>query len=748
MSKNVKTRKSSLRIAIIGNPNSGKSTIFNKLTGTNQFTGNWSGSTVEKSTGIFIHNATQVEVIDLPGLYSLAAAKNKSTDQNIALQFLLQEPYDFIINVVDATNLDRHLYLSQQLKEAGVPVLLVVNMLDKLNKHASTIDTVELSHLLAMPAMAICAKNAQHINELKAKIVKYNGYKANPLLSFNAFIQAKINKIIKVVGRNCRYPNLQAIQSLEEDAEYLIMNAKQKRQVEKIKAEFREEYDDKPELILASFRYEFIKQITDKVIVNKSRIGANITDKLDAVLLNKYGGMFFLGLFLYLMFTLSIALGGIFQQSFELISAALFKDGVAQILTLCAAPIWLIDVLAYGVGGGVATVAMFIPVIGSLYLFQAVLEDSGYMARASILLDRFFKLIGLQGKAFVPLIIGFGCNVPAILAARTLNNPKEKIITIVMSPFMSCSGRLSVYALFCSAFFKDNSHNIVFILYLIGIVVAIITAKVLSYALDNEASQPLIMELPNYHMPSLRNILTIAYHRLKGFVVNAGKLIVIVYVALHLIGSVGADGSFGNNNNENSLLSVVSKKLTFIFHPIGITENNWPATVGIFTGIFAKEVVVGTLNALYDAEAPAANKEFNFRMSLQKGVASIGNNIALLFNSQKTSLNEIEEDKSHILSTKFLGALGAFTYLLFILLYFPCISVFAVIAQELNLKWAFFSVIFSTLLAYFVAMLFFQGANLYIGSHYSYSLLIVSIIGVLGVFIALSIFARKIDASS
>ena len=302
---------------------------------------------------------------------------------------------------------------------------------------------------------------------------------------------------------------------------------------------------------------------------------------------------------IYLMFTIAVNLGAVFIDFFDILFAAVLVDGVSWLLREISAPEVLVTLLAQGVGGGVTLVATFIPVIGFLYLCLSVLEDSGYMSRAAFVIDRAMSGIGLPGNAFVPLIVGFGCNVPAVMAARSLGRDSDRLMTIAMAPFMSCGARLTVYALFAAAFFQQNGQNIVFALYLLGIALAVFTGWIFRKQLFTDEVTPSFQEMPAYHVPIARNILLTTWFRLKSFIFRAGKTIVVVVIALSFLNSISTDFSFGNEDSEDSVLSVIGRSITPAFAPLGIEEDNWPATVGLFTGMFAKEAIVGTLDALY-----------------------------------------------------------------------------------------------------------------------------------------------------
>jgi ferrous iron transport protein B len=434
---------------------------------------------------------------------------------------------------------------------------------------------------------------------------------------------------------------------------------------------------------------------------------------------------------MYVMFLFTINIGSAFVDFFEQVVGAFLIDGLGAWLNAVNCPSWLNVVLTQGVGSGMQVVATFIPIVGFLFLFLSMLEDSGYMARAAFVMDRFMRFLGLPGKAFVPMIVGFGCNVPAIMATRTLENPRDRILTNLMNPFMSCGARLPVYALFAAAFFPINGQNIVFGLYLLGIGVAVLTGLIMRHTLFKGETTPFIMELPTYHLPTMQGIFIRTGDRLKSFILNAGRVIVPMVLVLNFLNALGTDGSFGRENTNQSVLSHIGRSLTFVFEPMGIREDNWVATVGIFTGVLAKEAVVGTLDALYgqlDMPLEVVEKPpFDLAESLKQAALTIPQNLSdvtnrLLdplglnigaLNDEQTSASKqnVNTATFKAMQHSFDGQAGAFAYLLFILLYSPCVAATAAIYRETSATWATFTAIWTTSLAYFTATLFYQIAT-------------------------------------
>jgi len=392
-------------------------------------------------------------------------------------------------------------------------------------------------------------------------------------------------------------------------------------------------------------------------------------------------------------------------------------------------PEWLIVLISNGIGGGIQVVATFIPIVGFLFIFLSMLEDSGYMSRAAFVMDRFMCVIGLPGKSFVPMIVGFGCNVPAIIATRTLDNQRDRILTNLMNPFMSCGARLPVYALFAAAFFPVGGQNLVFGLYLFGILVAVLTGLIMRYTLLQGEPTPFLMELPTYHLPTLRGIYIKTWDRLKTFIFNAGKLIVPMVLVLNILNSLGTDGSFGRENSDQSVLSQIGRVLTPAFQPMGIQPDNWPATVGIFIGVLAKEAVVGTLDALYSQMAASAESQaeepFDLSQALMAACQTIPDNLKDIADKVLDPLGlgignvddvtaaaeqqEVKVATFGVMQSQFDGQIGAFAYLLFILLYAPCVAATAAVYKETSAAWALFVVCWTTFIAYMTATLFYQG---------------------------------------
>jgi len=749
---------SDFTIGVAGNPNCGKTTLFNALTGASQRVGNWPGVTVERKIGKYTHTGKKIEVVDLPGIYSLSAA---SVDEEVARDYILSKEADIIVSIIDASNLERNLYLTVQLLEMKTPLVIALNMMDVARSRKIDINVDELSSRLGCPVVPIVATKKEGLERLKSVINQAAAKKSVPAapVHYPAEIKKAIDELVPEIQNSLQGQNLEprwaAIKLLEEDqmiaklvgnkADEILMRCKND-----IEAKLGEEAD----IILADRRYGFINELTGKTVKKTTRIGKTVSDGIDRIVLNRVLGIPIFLAAMYLMFMVTINLGGAFIDFFDIFAGTIFVDGLGNLLSAMGSPDWLNAILAGGIGGGIQTIATFIPPIGFMFLCLSLLEDSGYMSRAAFVMDRFMRFIGLPGKSFVPMLVGFGCNVPAIMATRTLETQRDRTLTIMMNPFMSCGARLPVYAIFAAAFFPIGGQNLVFGLYLIGIGFAVITGLVLKNTLLKGEITPFVMELPPYHLPTVRGVVLRAWERLKTFIFRAGKIIIPVVVILSFLNSMGTDGSFGNEDTDKSALSSIGKSITPVFYPMGLTNDNWPATVGIFTGIFAKEAVVGTLDAMYSQMDESAGSEegdedaFDFWGSIKESFTTIPENLAGVAGSFLDPLGISVGDVSNIetaseelevstgvfgsMTRLFDGKIGAFAYLLFILLYFPCVAAIAAVYLQTNMRWTLFSGVWTTFIGYMAATLFYQVAT--IGRHAASSLFwIVVLIGIFAV---------------
>ncbi len=718
-------------IAVIGNPNCGKTTLFNALTGSNQKVGNWSGVTVEKKSGQLSIGDDTWNIVDLPGTYTLDVEDSEtSIDERIARDYATSGDADLIINIVDASKLERNLFLTSQLLEMEIPMLVVLNMADVAERDGIKIDESALAKLLDCPVVSVVASKQQGIEKIHTAVGELlkTRHVSTVRPEYESVLQDATQQLInKEYGRLTCWKALRCIQGDSEQIASLDTDTK--AILATIKADMVETDFD---VEIAEARYNFTKHIADNASRMSGFASRSLTEKIDSIVINKYLGIpVFFGV-MYLMFTFAINIGGAFIDFFDLFFAAILVDGLGQVMTSLGSPQWLTTLIADGLGGGIQLVATFVPIIAFLYLFLSYIEDSGYMARAAFVMDRLMRTIGLPGKSFVPLIVGFGCNVPAVMASRTMETQKDRLLTIAMAPFMSCGARLSVYALFAAAFFAKDGQNLVFGLYVLGIVMALLTGLILKHTLFTPDLTPFVMELPTYHVPTLKGVMHKTWQRLYSFIKRAGKTIIVVFVILKMLATIGIDGSFGNDDTDKSLLSNIGKTITPIFAPIGVKEDNWPATVGVFTGIFAKEAVVGTLDALYAGfeatdEESAVAEEVSVSDKVVESLETIPANLIDVFNNladplglaitdistKEAAAEEQEVQMATFTSmTKLFGSeLSAFTYLVFILLYTPCVAVMGAMLRESGARWMMFVSVWATGLAYVTSSTIYQVAT-------------------------------------
>jgi ferrous iron transport protein B len=726
-------------IAVVGNPNCGKTTLFNGLTGSNQRVGNWPGVTVEKKEGVITIGGQKVTLVDLPGIYSLTA---QSEDERVARDYILSGEPGLVINIVDATNLERNLYLTTQLIEMGVPILLVVNMMDLAEGKSIVIDLPQLATKLGCPVVGVSATRKKELHHVKDAIGKAWRQQAvsDKFVEYPAEVEtviaAWIPQLTKAKGIICANPRWAALKLLEQDPwvtnKVVVAGVLNETQIKEELNRLEIKLKDTADVILADSRYRIIRNLTENIL-RRGVLRETASDRIDKIVMHRILGIPIFLVALYLMFWVTMNVGGSFIDFFDILFGTIFVDGFGKLLSLIGTPVWLITILAGGIGAGVQTLSTFIPVIFMMFLMLSILEDSGYMARAAFVMDRFLRWIGLPGKAFVPMLVGFGCSVPAIMATRTLENKRDRYLTVFMTPFMSCGARLPVYALFGAAFFGAGASNMVFSIYLVGILLAVLTGLLLKNTLFKGEASHFVMELPPYHAPRFKNIMAYTWSRLKVFMFRT-KVIIIVVTILAFLNSFGTDGTFGNEDSPNSVLAQIGRTITPVFEPMGVERDNWPATVGLFTGLFAKEAVVGTLNALYsqidaatdqnDQEAAEEEEGFDLWGGVQEAVASIPEALSGVWDGLRDPLGigVVSDDKEAVAEevgadqqvytamqryfTK--GPLQVYAYLLFILIYMPCVAALGAVLREIGKGYGWLSMGYLTLLAWIVATLFYQ----------------------------------------
>lgn len=650
----------------------------------------------------------------MPGTYTLTTiAIDGPQDETLTSAFLKSNQHSLVLNIVDAISLERNLYLTLQLLEQDLKVVIALNRMDLAEKAGHQINIEALQTQLGCIVVPVIARKGIGIDALKKAVAT----KLNPHLPFKMIysevIEQQLHKLEALA------PRYQLIRWLEGEACEAHSEA-----ITTAQDEIIAQSGQSADVIIASMRYQWIESI-----VEKSRKTCKVpmakpldqrSSKIDSLVCNRYLGIpIFLGV-MYALFFFAINIGGAFQDFFEISSDAIFVEGFGIVLNYLGTPSWLMALLVSGVGKGISTILAFIPVIGAMFLALAFLEDCGYMARAAFVMDRLMRAMGLPGKSFVPMIVGFGCNVPAIMGMRTLDNKRDRILAVMMSPFMSCGARLAIFTVFVAAFFPQGGQNIVFLLYLIGVSMAVLTGLMLKKTLLKGEIAPLLLEMPNYQLPHLQSLWFHCWHRLRSFILNAGKMILPVCVCIGVLNSISVEGRWLKEPDETSILSTVGQTIVPLFKPLGIEEQNWPAAVGLLTGVLAKEVVIGTLNSLY-TEHPLTEKEeaesFHLRLKFKEALATIPANFSLLGASWTNPIaaSSPEERLNHHaygeMVRRFNGQANAFAYLLFVLLYFPCVSATAAMVREVQKGWTLFSVCWTTGLAYAMAVIYYQCAT-------------------------------------
>ena len=723
------------RIALAGNPNCGKTTLFNALTGAQQQVGNWPGVTVERKEGQYDHEGFGFLAVDLPGTYSLTTSHGTSIDESIARDYLLSVTADLVVNVVDASNLERNLYLTTQLMDMQVPMVLALTKMDRARRQGIEIDCDELSQRLGLTVMPLCPRDSESILRFKHKLLMMAqaGSAGHGRLDYGPILGDQLTNLAHSLAplalQQQVNANWLATSVLSGDSKALsLLKKADQESVEQIAGQIVAKTGDEADLAIAGARYEYANSCARAAQHHRGQLPTSWTERLDSLVLNRLIGIPVFFFIMYVMFLITINLSGAFIDFFDIAAGAIFVDGPAHWMADLGAPAWLITLLPNGVGVGVQTVATFIPIIAFLFLFLTLLEDSGYMSRAAFVMDKAMCAIGLPGKSFVPMLLGFGCTVPAIMATRTLEKRRDRIVTAMMAPFMSCGARLPVYALFAAAFFPTGGQNLVFLLYGIGIIFAVLTGIILKKTLIAGNALPFIMELPPYQLPGFGSVLARTWSKVKTFCLEAGQVIVIVVFGLSCLNSIGLDGSFGNENTDRSVLATIGKSLTPVVEPLGIHEENWPATVGLFTGIFAKEAIVGTLNSLYGQLAEPDGSEavdaYSFTGQLTEALQTIPDNLGELagsladplgLNIGDVSSHEVAAQEQDVsgsifgaMAARFDGQAGAFAYLLMILLYTPCVAATAALFREVGRGWTFFAIGWTSFLGYGTAVIAYQ----------------------------------------
>lgn len=666
-------------IALAGNPNSGKTSIFNNLTGSRQHVGNWPGVTVEKKEGRLTYQGVSHKIIDLPGTYSLGAY---SEDEVIARDFILKEKPDVIVSVVDASNLERNLYLTTQLLEMGANVVVALNMMDEAKARGLNYNVQKLSAMLGVPVITTVATKKEGMDQLVAKVIEAaNAGKESSLkIDYGNELEEELGQLESTIQNHgqlsAEYPaRWLALKMLEED-EHIHNEVKGRAgtadlvaQAEKSATHLLDVIGEDTESLVADRRYGFITGVAKKSVTKRESAEQRLTrsDKIDSIVTSRFLGI---PIFLFAMwavfqftFTLGDPMIGWVETFFEW-----FGGLVIAGLTAINSSDLVISLMVDGIIGGVGSVLVFIPNIFLLFLAISFLEDSGYMARAAYVMDRFMNSLGLHGKAFIPLLVGFGCNVPAIMATRTLENKRDRMVTILIAPLMSCGARLPVYVLFVGAFFSANQGLVLFSLYILGIVLAVIMGKIFKTFLFPGEASPFVMELPPYRIPTLKGTFIHMWERGSAFLKKAGTIIFSIVVLIWVLSILPWGVEYAS---QESLVGKLGSFVAPIFAPAGF--GTWEAASALVFGILAKEVVVGTLGVIY-------------------GVGEEGLATAI---------------------QQFWTPLAAYSFMVMTLIYIPCAAVIGVIKRETNSwKWTGFAVGYTLALGWLMAVIIYQGGRL------------------------------------
>ncbi len=664
-----------MSIALVGNPNCGKTTLFNALTGSRQYVGNWPGVTVEKKAGRC--RFTGEEIIDLPGAYSLSPY---SMEEAVTRDYLLTQKPELIINIVDGTNLERNLYLTFQLLTLPIPLVLAVNMMDEMNKKGFSLDVKALSAALGVPVVEICARRGEGLEALlragKQAVREYRG-PVGPEGLYDAPTSQAVREIEGLLTGEIFPKGFLAVKLLEGDKfceEQAGLPASQAKRLSRIRREYERTspYGDAGTMV-ADARYKRITAITQKALKKPERVKWTASQLIDRAALGRLTAIPLFLLLLLGMFALTF--GPVGEGCKSLLERGVLEPLIAGLQGMLATfnvPEWCYSLLLDGVAQGVGSILSFLPQITILFLCLSLLEDSGYMARAAFVMDRVMRKLGLSGKSFIPMLMGFGCTTSAVMAARTMENEKDRRLTVMLTPFMSCGARLPIYALFAGVFFESHQGLVVASLYLLGILAAVVSGILLKKTLFRGGEAPFVMELPPYRLPSFPVIGRHVWEKVKGFLGKAGTVIVSMSVLIWFLEHF--DGRFAPvENPADSLLAAIGKGAAPLFSPLGF--GFWQAAVALIAGLVAKESVVAALAMLYGGAGA----------SLAAGLAGA------------------------------FTPLAAYSFLAFVLLYMPCIAAFLSIKREMNsLWWALGTVLFQFVTAYGVSFCIYQIGSLFV----------------------------------
>jgi len=714
-----------ITVAVAGNPNAGKSTLINAIAGSRLHVGNWPGVTVEKKEARFEFEDRAIRLIDLPGTYSLSPY---TQEEIIARDYLLREKPDLIINVVDATNLERNLYLTVQLLELGIPTVMALNIFDEAEAKGFQIDVKSIAERLGIRVIPTAAVKQRGLKELlRAALETADGREEYQprRLSYGEDIDTAVARIGESLRENhpelaTRYPlRWLACKLMEGDAEVAReVNLGAEAVAGAALDHLHRAHGEDIESLMADARYGLANGLTREVLKRPEIRKEELTEKIDRIVLNRFLGIPIFLAAMWLMFKLTFDLSAPFGDWLDGMIAGPFMRWTAAALSAVGAPDWTVSLAVDGVLAGVGFVLVFVPVIFAMMFFITFLEGSGYMARAAFVMDRAMHAIGLHGKSFIPMLLGFGCNVPGIYATRTLENPRDKALTALLIPLMSCGARLPVYVLFAGVFFGAAAGTVIWSLYLLGIALAIGMGMIFKRTLFRGEAPMFIMELPPYRLPSFRSLCLHTWEKGKHFLIKAGTYIlavsVFVWFALNL--------PWGVESKRDSYLGQAGAAIAPIFAPLGF--GTWEASASLLTGIVAKEIVVGTMGEIYvpgaqeenaDETVPTLGEDLReIVVSFGGAVKGAASNVVSTFGVSSLAAEDEEGDSP--LKGAVRGAftpLSAYAFMAFVLLYMPCVVVAIAMRQEFG-SWKWFGVAFAyqTALAWSTALIIYQGGRL------------------------------------
>lgn len=653
-------------IALVGNPNCGKTTLYNALTGSKQHVGNWPGVTVEKKEGQFTYKNQKINVVDLPGIYSLSPY---SMEEIISRDYIVKERPDLVVNIVDASNIERNFYLTTQLLELNVPVVVALNMMDVAETRGISVDVKKLEEQIGVPVIPIVASKNKGLEELKNKIAAR--FDESKRVTINDIFSQEVKTIIESLKP--QFKNSSDIK--EYDASWVALKVLEADQniIEKTHMKIDQDFSEYESLIIEQ-RYDFIEKIMKSAIISKGHQKQTASDKIDAIVTNKLLGIPIFAAIMYITFWLTFNVGNIFLDMIDGGFGSLGETVGAAIEG--SVPAWFQSLLVDGIIAGVGAVLTFLPGIMFLFLMVALLEDTGYMARVAYIMDRAMRKIGLSGKAFVPMLMGFGCTVPAIMATRTMEDKKDRLTAILITPFMSCGARMPIYVLFGGIFFPEHAALVTFSLYFLGIFVAIAMAWVFKNTLFKGDEAPFIMEMPPYRIPTFKTTGLHVWEKVKDYIMRAGTVIFAASVLIWFLMNFGVNGMIDFNNPEEIMTSfgyIIGSGLGALLAPIGF--GNWQSGFSLLTGLIAKEAIISNMAIIYGAGA-------------EIGEAAVEGDV-LGFAP---------------VITQYFTYASAYAFMVFSLLYTPCIAVIGVIKKETNSwKWTGFSIAYQLIVAWVVS---------------------------------------------